>query len=335
MRILITAPYHDKGIQEITQQFGEVIYRSWKPNGRAWNEEELAALLEESNADALITEHDHVTASVIAANPQLQFIGVCRGTPSNVAVAKATEMGIPVFFTPARNAQAVAEMFISNVITLLRNTIPGINWLKGRQWQAGAHDSYLHFKGNELAGRTIGMVGFGAIGQLIARMVKDYPCQIQFFDPYVTEHDPAYRKLGIEELFATSDIVSIHLPVTTETKNMIGSQLLTKMKKDGIFVNTARAAVVQREALLDVLEKKAIRGAVLDVFDNEPPDEIDYRIIDLPQVIATPHIAGATFEVEDHHVAILNRALQQWFANGNRQIAELANKEILSIQVNG
>jgi D-3-phosphoglycerate dehydrogenase len=71
------------------------------------------------------------------------------------------------------------------------------------------------------------------------------------------------------------------------------------------------------------------------VFDNEPPDEIDYRIIDLPQVIATPHIAGATFEVEDHHVAILNRALQQWFANGNRQIAELANKEILSIQVNG
>lgn len=333
MRILITAPYNDKGLKELETQFGEVVYRSWKPNGRAYNESELLELLASSKADALITEHDHVTATVIAANPQLQFIGVCRGTPSNVAVATATEMGIPVFFTPARNAQAVVEMFISNVIMLLRNTIPGINWLKGRNWQAGAHDSYLEFKGNELAGRTIGLVGFGAIGQLIAKLVKDYPCNIQFFDPYVVEHDKAFRKTGIEELFATSDIVSIHLPVTNETKNMINSNLLKKMKKDAIFVNTARAAVVKREDLLDVLERNVIRGAILDVFDNEPPDELDYRIIDMPHVIATPHIAGATHEVEDHHVEILNRALLQWYAKGNRKVAELANKEILTIHI--
>ena len=287
------------------------------------------ALLSSTGAEALITEHDHVTEKVVAANPQLQFIGVCRGTPSNVAVAKATEMGIPVFFTPARNAQAVAELFISNVIMLLRNTIPGINWLKGRNWQAGAHDSYLHFKGNELAGRTIGLVGFGAIGQLIARLVKDYPCQIQFFDPYVTEFNGEYHKKDIDEIFSTSDIVSIHLPVTSETKGMINGQLLKKMKKDAIFINTARAAVVNREDLLEVLEQKLIRGAILDVFDNEPPDELDYRIIDLPHVIATPHIAGATFEVEDHHVAIMNGALLQWYAHDNRNIAELANKEIL------
>ncbi len=335
MRILITAPYHQQGIQEVEQLFGETVYRPWKPHGRAWNESELIQLLAESKADALITEHDQVTAKVIEAFPKLQFIGVCRGTPSNVAVAKATALGIPVLFTPARNAQAVAEMFISNVIMLLRNTIPGINWLKGRNWQAGAHDSYLHFKGNELAGRTVGMVGFGAIGQLIAGMIRNYPCNIQFFDPYVTEYDPAYTKCSLEELFATSDVVSVHLPVTEETKNMINSSVLTLMKKDAIFVNTARAAVVKREDLLAVLETKSIRGAVLDVFDNEPPDEIDYRIIDQPHVIATPHIAGATFEVEDHHVAIMNKALSQWFANGNRQIRELANRQILPTPVNG
>jgi D-3-phosphoglycerate dehydrogenase len=329
MKILITAPYHEQGLETLKRQFGEVIYRSWKPNGRAYQEDEIMALLSSTGAEALITEHDHVTEKVVAANPQLQFIGVCRGTPSNVAVAKATEMGIPVFFTPARNAQAVAEMFISNVIMLLRNTIPGINWLKGRNWQAGAHDSYLHFKGNELAGRTIGLVGFGAIGQLIARLVKDYPCQIQFFDPYVTEFNSEYYKKDIDEIFSTSDIVSIHLPVTSETKGMINGQLLKKMKKDAIFINTARAAVVNREDLLEVLEQKLIRGAILDVFDNEPPDELDYRIIDLPHVIATPHIAGATFEVEDHHVAIMNGALLQWYAHDNRNIAELANKEIL------
>lgn len=333
MRILITAPYHEEGLKELEQQFGEIIYKSWKPNGRAYNEAELLELLASSKAEALITEHDLVTAAVIQANPHLQFIGVCRGTPSNVAVSTATELGIPVFFTPARNAQAVAEMFISNVIMLLRKTIPGMDWLKGRNWQAGAHDSYLHFKGNELAGKTIGLVGFGAIGQLIAKLVRNYPCNIQFYDPYVTEHDKAYRKLDIEEIFATSDIVSIHLPVTSETKGMINSSLLTKMKKDAIFVNTARAVVVKREDLLDVLEKNAIRGAVLDVFDNEPPDELDYRIIDHPDVIATPHLAGATFEVEDHHVAIMNAALHQWFAKGNRQIAELSNKAILKAHI--
>lgn len=256
MRILITAPYNEKGLKELETQFGEVVYRSWKPNGRAYNETELLELLANSKADALITEHDHVTATVIAANPQLQFIGVCRGTPSNVAVATATEMGIPVFFTPARNAQAVVEMFISNVIMLLRNTIPGINWLKGRNWQEGAHDSYLEFKGNELAGRTIGLVGFGAIGQLIAKLVKDYPCNIQFFDPYVLEHDKAFRKTSIEDVFSSSDIVSIHLPVTNETKGMINSSLLKKMKKDAIFVNTARASVVKREDLLGCWKRK-------------------------------------------------------------------------------
>lgn len=331
MKVLITAPYNDQGLETLQQQFGEVIYRQWKPHGRAYNEEELLSMLADTKADALITEHDHVTAKVISANPQLQFIGVCRGTPSNVAVGKATEMGIPVFFTPARNAQAVAELFISNVIMLLRNTIPGINWLKGRNWQAGAHDSYLHFKGNELAGKTIGMVGFGAIGQLIAKLVKEYPCPIQFFDPYVTEYNSEYRKTSLEDLFASSDIVSIHLPVTTETKGMINSRLFKMMKKDAIFINTARASVVQREALLEVLEKKSIRGAILDVFNNEPPDELDYRIIDHPQVIATPHIAGATFEVEDHHVDIMNRALLQWYAHANRHIAELANKDILKV----
>jgi D-3-phosphoglycerate dehydrogenase len=95
---------------------------------------------------------------------------------------------------------------------------------------------------------------------------------------------------------------------------MIDKRLLVKMKNDAIFVNTARAVVVNRDALLDVLEKKLIRGAVLDVFDYEPPDAIDYKLIRLPNVLATPHIAGATFEVEDHHAFIMNKALFDHFS---------------------
>ena len=168
MRVLITAPYHEKAQHQLKEIFGEIVYRPWKPQGRAYNEQELTSLLEETAADALITEHDHVTDAVIRRCPHLQFIGVCRGTPSNVAITTATELNIPVFYTPARNAQAVAEMFIANVITLMRNILPARQWLLDKKWAAGAHTSYLQFKGNELAGKTVGMVGFGAIGQLIA-----------------------------------------------------------------------------------------------------------------------------------------------------------------------
>lgn len=331
MRVLITAPYHEKGLFEIKQELGEVIYRPWKDHGRAYNEKELTDLLYETEAEALITEHDHVTENVIAANAHLQFIGVCRGTPSNVSLAAATRHGIPVFYTPARNAQAVAEMFIANVISFMRHTLPAVDWLRKRNWNEGAHTSYLEFKGNELAGKKIGMVGFGAIGQLIAKMVEGFPCDIAYYDPYVESSSfPSYRKATLEEIFSSSDIVSVHLPVTADTKGMIDQQFFRLMKPDALFVNTARAVVVNRLDLYEVLAENKIRGAILDVFDKEPPDELDYRIIDLPNVLPTPHIAGATFEVEDHHVRILNEVLTEWFVHRNHRAQRLANREILS-----
>jgi D-3-phosphoglycerate dehydrogenase / 2-oxoglutarate reductase len=331
MRVLVTAPYHEKGLFEIKQDFGEVIYRPWKENGRAYNEDELMALLYETEAEALITEHDHVTEKIITANAHLQFIGVCRGTPSNVSLATASRHGIPVFYTPARNAQAVAEIFIANVITFMRHTLHSVNWLRSRKWNEGAHTSYLEFKGNELAGKKIGMVGFGAVGQLIAKLVENYPCNIAYYDPYINASAfPCYQQQGLEELFSTSDIVSVHLPVTADTTGMIDGKFFEKMRPDAMFVNTARAAVVNRNDLYRILSQNKIRGAVLDVFDNEPPDELDYKIIDLPNVLPTPHIAGATYEVEDHHVRILNDVLTEWFVHGKHKADRLANAEILS-----
>ncbi|MNL40147.1 putative 2-hydroxyacid dehydrogenase YoaD [compost metagenome] len=158
------------------------------------------------------------------------------------------------------------------------------------------------------------MVGFGAVGQRIASMVENFPCYIKFYDPYLENFDARYVKTSVEDVFESCDIVSIHLPVTPSTIGMIDKSLISKMKPDAIFVNTARASVVKRDDLLDALENNRIRGAVLDVFDHEPPDEKDYRIIDLPNVLATPHIAGATHEVEDHHVEIMNSRIMKWFA---------------------
>ncbi len=332
MKILITAPYHEKAQMALQQQFGEIIYRPWKLQDRAYNPQELTNLILETKADALITEHDEVTSEVIEACSHLQFIGVCRGTPSNVAIATATEKGIPVFNTPARNAQAVAEMFIANLVNLMRNTLAGIQWLEGENWEAGAHTSYLQFKGYEIAGKTIGMVGFGAVGQTIANLVRHFPAGIQYYDPFYTSTDEAYKKVTLEELFKTSDVVSIHLPVNKTTEGMIDKSLISLMKPDAIFVNTARAVVVKREDLLYAIENNLIRGAILDVFDHEPPDALDYKLIHHPHVLATPHIAGATFEVEDHHADIMNKNLDQFYAKGNKSIPQLVNKDVLNAQ---
>lgn len=313
MSVLITAPYNEEGLSEIASMFGEVCYRPWKTNGSAFTATKLIELLQEAKATALITEHDHVTREVIEAFPNLQFIGVCRGTPSNLDLEAAKEKGIAVFYTPARNAQAVVELLIANVITLLRKTLPAINWLESGKWEAGAHTSYLQFKGSELAGKTVGLVGFGAIGRKLANILKEFPCTICYYDPYYTDPNEAYQKIDLETLFTKSDIVSIHLPNNKETEKMIDGHHIGRMSKDAIFVNTARAAVVDRQALLEAVKTGQIRGAVLDVFDQEPPDDIDYELIRHPHVLATPHIAGASFEVEDHHVRIMNEQLKKWY----------------------
>ncbi len=331
MKVLLTAPYeNERALEELKTLFQEIIYKPWKPNGRAYNAQELSELLKQTGADGLIVEHDEITAEVLKNHPNLAFVGICRGTPSNIDLTMATELGIPVFNTPARNAQAVAEMFIANVITVLRHTISGVEWLEGKNWGEGAHTSYLNFKGNELAGKKVGMVGFGAVGQYIARMLVNFPAEIYYFDPYFTDPNPDFKKVELEELFSSCDVVGIHLPVTTETTGMIDKKYLNLLKADAIFVNTARATVVNREDLLDIIENDKVRGVVLDVFYNEPPDEIDYKMILNKKVLATPHIAGATHEVEDHHAFIMNNNLREFFFKDNKTIKQLVNKSILS-----
>lgn len=315
MKVLVTAPYNEAGLQELKSKFDEVDYHSWKENGRGYQPEELAELLKRKPYSIFITEHDDVNRIAIDACPTLRLIGVCRGTPSNVDTDYANQKGIQILNTPGRNAQAVAEMFIANVITFYRKTIQARQWLMDGKWEEGAHTSYLEFKGNELAGKTVGMVGFGAVGQHIARMLEVFPCGIQYYDPYYQDENQNYEPVELEMIFESSDIVAINLPVNDTTRGMIGRELISRMKSNAVFVNMSRAAVVDREALIAALEAKAIRGAILDVFDHEPPDEKDMELIRRSNVLATPHIAGATYEVEDHHVRIMNEKLEEWMRN--------------------
>ena len=325
MKILITAPYHKAGRDLLAEMIGEVIYRPWKDLGRAYNEDELIALLSQTKAEALITEHDEVSEKVLSANPDLKFIGVCRGTPSNVALEKARQYGIKVLYTPARNAQAVAELFVANVISLLRKTIPSWQWLTEGNWDKGAHTSYLAFKGNELAGKTIGLVGFGAVGRRIAELTKAFPCGIQYYDPFVTGEQGDYKSVSLSELFQTSDIVSIHLPVNENTIGMIDHDLISQMKPDAIFVNTARGPMHNEKDLLEALKNKTIWGAGLDVTNPEPM-HFDNELLNMPNVAVLPHIGSSTEETRDA-MAILSAKNAIAGIRGER-LLKVVNSEI-------
>src|SRR5690606_21101718 len=140
-----------------------------------------------------------------------------------------------------------------------------------------------------------------------------FPCTVNYYDPFVKDTFQNFRALSLEEIFSSSDIVSINLPVNEQTKGMIDRELIFLMKPEAIFVNMSRAVVVKRQDLLEALKNDRNRGANLHVFDHEPPEELDYELIRHPRVLATPHIAGATRELEDHHVKILNKALFAFF----------------------
>ena len=142
--------------------------------------------------------------------------------------------------------------------------------------------------------------------------MEAYGCEIFFYDPFVDSVKDTYKKCGLEELFENSDIISIHLPVIDSTKGMIHAGLFAKMKETAVFVNTARSAVVDEPALMEALRAKKIRGAILDVLSVEPPTKDALEIAKLDNVLLTPHICGAAYEVTDHQSRIMADSIDAW-----------------------
>lgn len=317
MKAYVRAPYPEKNLNELKTMFEEVVYEPWTETGERYYEDEMLEHLAKEQPDVLITELDKITAKVLDGYKGLKVIGDCRATPANIEVEECTKAGVPLLCTPGRNNQAVAEMCVAGIIMQYRNMLPAIDWMKNGGWVEGATPYFL-FMGHELQGRKVGFVGFGAVATACAKIMDGFDCDICFYG-HQSGDVGHYRKVELEELFSTCDIVSLHLPVTDETRGMIDEKLLRSMKKDALLVNYARSAVIDTPALAKMLEEGAIAGAVIDVFDNEPPTEADQYIMNAPNVLLTPHIAGASYEVTNHQADILNERLKQWMAGENLQ----------------
>ncbi len=306
MKALITAEFHPVGIA-LLEPFMEVHCEGWRTTGKIYFDgEEFAEKINEVGADVLIVEADLVHEEVFSRCP-LKIIGCCRGDPLNVLSDIATEKGIPVLYTPGRNADAVADLTIAFMLCLARNVVQVTTLLKGGLMHFENEKDilavYNRYGGFELGGCTIGLLGLGAVGKKVAQRLVPFGARIIAYDPYVDANSLGslpVEQVSLERLAEESDILSLHAALTEETHRIVSKAFISRMKPTAMLVNTARSFLVDEEALLSALREKRIAAAALDVLDEEPVQE-DNPFLALDNVIVTPHIGGATRDVIRHH----------------------------------
>ncbi len=303
MKAFVGARISEQGLMELARQF-EVISSDHYENGNL----EPGLLAEKMRGCQLaVIENDFVTAEVLEACPELILIVVFRGTASNVDLACATRLGVAVINTPGRNADAVADFTVGMMINCARQVIRCVDTLRTNQWvEKGDRWTYVNHQGYDLPGKTVGLVGLGAIGRLVAKRLSGFDVNLVGYDPFVTPQEAeafGVNWLPLEQVLAHADLVSLHVPLTDATRGMFGADQLRCMKPDAYLINTARADVVDQQALLQCLQEGWIAGAALDVFSEEPIGK-DHPLAVLPNVICTPHLGGATRDVVANHTRI-------------------------------
>lgn len=252
----------------------------------------IAARCAELQPDALIVRMGKIDEAVIAASSKLHAIVKHGVGYDGIDIEAATRRGVPVLIARGTNAQSVAELAFALMFSVARST----PWLDART-RSGHWDKATH-TGIELMGKTLGVVGLGSIGQVLARLVAPLNMRVQIYDPFL-KGDPGVHGAivvdSLHDLLRDSDVVSLHCPLTPATRNLIGAAELGLIGPRGILINTARGGLIDEAALLEALKDGVIAGAGLDTFAQEPPAR-DNPLFALPNLVATPHVGANTHE---------------------------------------
>ncbi|MFE9693787.1 2-hydroxyacid dehydrogenase [Micromonospora sp. NPDC005806] len=242
-----------------------------------------------------VTQMAPITRKVLEAAPDLELVCVSRGGPVNVNLDAATERGVAVCSAPGRNAAATAEHTIAMILAAVRRIAPTHQDLLNGVWRG---DYYRYDSvGPELGGSTVGLIGFGAIGSRVARILHAFGARILVHDPYVTADQVAgiAELTPLDDLLSRSRVVSLHARLTPETTGMIGAAQLAAMPAGSVIVNCARGALLDYDAVCDALDAGHLFGAAFDVFPEEPIPA-GSRLLTTPNIVLTPHLAGASKE---------------------------------------
>ncbi|MHA1220095.1 MAG: NAD(P)-dependent oxidoreductase, partial [Candidatus Heimdallarchaeaceae archaeon] len=335
MKAYITAEFSTEALEELKKILGdEIVYESWRETSNLYfKDEDLIQKIKEIGAEIFICEGDNVKKTVLE-NIDLKIIGSTRGDPNNIDLETATAKGIPVLFAPNRNTVSVAELTVGLILSLARK-LHSVERILHTENEFEVNDFsdyikyYNEFKGFELQGKTVGIVGLGRIGFTVAKLLLPFRVKFLVYDPYVNPkrlNAIQGEEVDLNTLMAKSDIITIHCSPIDETDNMIGKEQISLMQEHSLFINTARASVVDEYALLDSLKEKKIAGAALDVFSIEPVDQ-DNEFLELDNVIVTPHIGGDTSDTNHRHAMMMVNGIKQIL---NKKIPDnIMNPEVL------
>lgn len=257
------------------------------------------------HADVIILANMPLAPAAVEQAEQLKFIDVAFTGVDHIPTALAVEKGIAISNASGYATQAVAELCVSFMIQLLRN----IEKTQERARRGGTKDGLI---GSLLCGKTVGIVGAGAIGKRVAALCGAFGCTVLAYNRSPVSDPWIQRQVSLDELLSQSDIVSLHCPLTPETRGLIGQAQLAQMKESALLINTARGDVVDQNALADALHKGRIAGAACDVFDKEPPLPLDHPLLHTPNTIVTPHIAFASVESLEQRAEIVFDNLYSW-----------------------
>lgn len=326
-RALVTAEV----IKPMLERFSDKIdfeYDGYCLNHDVMPHSELIEKIE--NYDILICEYDTIDEAVLNNAKNLKIILCCRGNVKSVInLDKAMEKGVIICNNTGRNANAVSDMTIGYILDLTRNITFTNNLIHNRiittdvnskpdeyadtVWGLDNNSPFIKFRGRSINYMTLGLVGFGCAGRLVAEKAKAFGMNIIAYDPYVSRDNiPDYVKLvGFDEFLRESDIVSLHCIVTPQTKKMFNKEAFAAMKKGAYFINTARGELVVEEDLINVLNSHHLAGAAIDVTYTEPIAS-DCPLLDAQNLIITPHIAGSAYDVQVCGTQMLSDTLEDW-----------------------
>jgi D-3-phosphoglycerate dehydrogenase len=268
------------------------------------------------------------TEKVFKAAPNLKFIGICRGGPVNVDLEAATKAGVVVTYAPGRNAQAAAEFTIALILSSLRKISDADKEMKAGVWRG---DYFVYEKaGQELNGTTVGVIGFGAVGKIVAKILNAFGANILVHDPFADPKEIEKlncKAVELNELMSQSFVVTLHSRLTEKTKHLINADNLKLMPKGALLVNTARGGLLDYSSLPALLESGQLGGLALDVYDEEPPSQ-KYPLLKSQNVVLTPHLGGATKQTGAVAAKIVASDLNR-FLKGEKMLF-VANPQVLS-----
>ena len=284
MKILICDKLDTLAVKNL-QELGDCIDVS--------NEKNKEALIEENITDAdilLVRSGTNITKELIDKANSLKIIARCGVGIDNIEISEATKKNIFVTNTPNANIISAAELTIGLMIAAARNISIADNSVKNKEWIRS------EFTGIELYGKQLGLVGFGKVARLVSERLQSFGMKIVFYDPFVESSTEVEEKLSLNELLETSDFISLHVPKTDETKNLISKDKLSIMKSEAIIINASRGGVIDEDAVFELVNQNKLFSAGFDVYENEPPN-LDKESIN-SKAITLPHLGASTKEAQ-------------------------------------